>query len=92
VARRASRRAGAARCRTPAPRGRGYGALGLGLTRQQILAFRRRVGGLEARLPAGSESLERAAWAGRPAAHADEALAASAIRLDDAELARLERG
>lgn len=36
----------------------------LGLTRQQILAFRRRVGGLEERLPQGSESLRRAAWAG----------------------------
>jgi hypothetical protein len=36
----------------------------LGLTRQQILAFRRRVGGLEKRLPAGSESLQRAARAG----------------------------
>ena len=36
----------------------------LGLTRQQILAFRRRVGGLDERLPAGSESLRRAAWAG----------------------------
>ena len=36
----------------------------LRLTRQQILAFRRRVGGLEKRLPAGAESLRRAAWAG----------------------------
>ena len=36
----------------------------LGLTRQQILAFRRRVGGLEERSPEGSESLRRAAWAG----------------------------
>jgi hypothetical protein len=36
----------------------------LGLTREQILGFRRRVGGLDKRLPAGSESLERAAWAG----------------------------
>jgi len=36
----------------------------LSLTRQQILAFRRRVGGLEKRLPTGSESLQRAAWAG----------------------------
>jgi winged helix DNA-binding protein len=36
----------------------------LGLTRQQILAFRRRVGGLDERLPAGSESLQRAARAG----------------------------
>ncbi len=36
----------------------------LRLTRQQILAFRRRVGGLDERLPQGSESLRRAAWAG----------------------------
>jgi hypothetical protein len=34
------------------------------LTRQQILAFRRRVGALDERLPAGPESLRRAAWAG----------------------------
>jgi hypothetical protein len=36
----------------------------LELTRQQILAFRRRVGGLEERTPAAPESLQRAAWAG----------------------------
>jgi hypothetical protein len=36
----------------------------LRLTRQQILAFRRRVGALDERMPAGSESLRRAAWAG----------------------------
>ena len=36
----------------------------LGLTRGQILAFRRRVGGLDERLPPGSKSLRRAAWAG----------------------------
>ena len=36
----------------------------LKLTRQQILAFRRRVGGLEERIPSGPESLRRAAWAG----------------------------
>jgi hypothetical protein len=36
----------------------------LGLRRQQILAFRRRVGGLDKRMPEGSESLRRAAWAG----------------------------
>ena len=36
----------------------------LRLTRQQILAFRRRVGGLEERTSEGSESLRRAAWAG----------------------------
>ncbi|HEX6868728.1 MAG TPA: crosslink repair DNA glycosylase YcaQ family protein [Candidatus Limnocylindrales bacterium] len=36
----------------------------LALTRSQILAFRRRVAGLDARLPPGAESLRRAAWAG----------------------------
>ena len=36
----------------------------LRLTRQQILAFRRRVGGLDERMSEGSESLRRAAWAG----------------------------
>jgi len=36
----------------------------LRLTRTQILAFRRRVGALDQRLPAGRRSLRRAAWAG----------------------------
>jgi hypothetical protein len=36
----------------------------LRLTRPQILAYRRRVGRLEERMPAGPESLRRAAWAG----------------------------
>ena len=36
----------------------------LRLTRQQILAFRRRVGALDERMPPGSESLRQAAWAG----------------------------
>lgn len=36
----------------------------LELTRAQILAFRRRVGALDERLPAGAASLRRAAWAG----------------------------
>ena len=36
----------------------------LRLTRQQILAFRRRAGGLDERMPKGSESLRKAAWAG----------------------------
>jgi hypothetical protein len=34
------------------------------LTRSQILAFRRHVGALDARLPPGQRSLRRAAWAG----------------------------
>ena len=36
----------------------------LELTRAQILAFRRRVGALDERLPRGSRSLRQAAWAG----------------------------
>ena len=36
----------------------------LRVTRQQILAFRRRVGALDERMPMGSKSLRRAAWAG----------------------------
>jgi winged helix DNA-binding protein len=36
----------------------------LDLTRPQILAFRRRVGALDERLPRGRRSLRRAAWAG----------------------------
>jgi hypothetical protein len=36
----------------------------LAVTREQILAFRRRTGGLDERLPPGEDSLRRAAWAG----------------------------
>src|SRR3954470_2035525 len=36
----------------------------LDLTRSQILAFRRRAGALDERLPRGARSLGRAAWAG----------------------------
>lgn len=36
----------------------------LGLTRSQVLAFRRRAGELDERLPGGPDSLRRAAWAG----------------------------
>ena len=36
----------------------------LKVTRQQTLAFRRRVGALDERLPMGAQSLRRAAWAG----------------------------
>ena len=38
--------------------------MGLELTRRQILAFRRRAGALDERLPNTAESLRRAAWAG----------------------------
>ena len=37
---------------------------GLKATRRQILAFRRRVGSLDERLPMSAQSLRRAAWAG----------------------------
>jgi hypothetical protein len=37
---------------------------GLDLTREQILAFRRRVGALDERLPSGADSLRAAAWCG----------------------------
>ena len=46
------------------PRTSGVVATRLELTREQVLAFRRRVGGLDERLPRGRESLRRAAWAG----------------------------
>src|SRR6266576_5982362 len=36
----------------------------IALSRSQILSFRRRAGSLDERLPAGPESLRRAAWAG----------------------------
>ena len=36
----------------------------LDLTRTQVLAYRRSIGGLDERLPAGARSLRRAAWAG----------------------------
>jgi hypothetical protein len=36
----------------------------LDLTREQVLAFRRRAGGLDERLPPGPDSLRRAAWCG----------------------------
>jgi len=42
----------------------GSGESRLRVTRQQILAFRRRVGALDERLPMGAQSLRRAAWAG----------------------------
>lgn len=38
--------------------------MALELTRSQILAFRRRVGALDERLPAGARSLRQAGWAG----------------------------
>jgi len=55
----------------------------LKLTRQQILAFRRRVGGLEERAPAGPESLQRAAWAGLQDSMPRAALLSLHARVED---------
>ena len=57
----------------------------LELTREQILAFRRRVGGLEARAPLGEASLRRAAWAGLQDSMPRAALLSLHARLDDVE-------
>jgi hypothetical protein len=57
----------------------------LGLTRQQILAFRRQVGGLEERMPQGSESLRRAAWAGLQDSMPRAALLSLHARVDGVE-------
>ena len=57
----------------------------LGLTRQQILAFRRRVGGLDERMPAGPKSLRRAAWAGLQDSMPRAALLSLHARVDGVE-------
>ncbi len=57
----------------------------LRLTRQQVLAFRRRVGGLEERLPQGRESLRRAAWAGLQDSMPRAALLSLHARVDGVE-------
>ena len=62
----------------------------LGLTRQQILAFRRRVGGLDTRLPEGSESLRRAAWAGLQDSMPRAALLSLHARVDGVNASTLE--
>src|SRR4029078_5180616 len=69
----------------------------LGRTRQQILAFRRRVGSLHERLPSGAASLSRAGWAGLQDSMPRAALLSLHARvtgvgpdtLDDAALAQL---
>ncbi len=55
------------------------------LTRQQILAFRRRVGGLDERMPSGAESLRRAAWAGLQDSMPRAALLSLHARVDGVE-------
>lgn len=57
----------------------------LGLTRRQILAFRRRVGALDERMPEGSESLRRAAWAGLQDSMPRAALLSLHARVDGVE-------
>ena len=62
----------------------------LRLTRQQILAFRRRVGGLDQRMPEGSESLRRAAWAGLQDSMPRAALLSLHARVDGVDPSTLE--
>ena len=57
----------------------------LRLTRRQILAFRRRVGGLDERMPHGAESLRRAAWAGLQDSMPRAALLSVHARVDGVE-------
>jgi hypothetical protein len=57
----------------------------LRVTRQQILAFRRRVGALNERMPPGSESLRRAAWAGLQDSMPRAALLSLHARVDGVE-------
>lgn len=57
----------------------------LNLTRSQILAFRRRVGALDARLPRGRRSLRRAAWAGLQDSMPRAALLSIHARVEETE-------
>jgi hypothetical protein len=57
----------------------------LRVARQQILAFRRRVGALEQRMPLGSQSLRRAAWAGLQDSMPRAALLSLHARVDGVE-------
>jgi hypothetical protein len=62
----------------------------LKLTRRQILAFRRRVGGLEERVPLSPDSLRRAAWAGLQDSMPRAALLSLHARVDGVEPSTLE--
>jgi hypothetical protein len=62
----------------------------LKLTRRQILAFRRRVGGLEERVPISPESLRKAAWAGLQDSVPRAALLSLHARLDGVEPSTLD--
>ncbi len=57
--------------------------LRLVLTREQVLAFRRRVGGLDQRLPASAKSLRVAAWAGLQDSMPRAALLSIHARVDE---------
>jgi len=57
----------------------------LELTRQQILAFRRRAGDLDERLPPGADSLRRAAWAGLQDSMPRAALLSLHVRVEGIE-------
>ena len=57
----------------------------LKVTRRQILAFRRRVGALDERMPKGSKSLRRAAWAGLQDSMPRAALLSLHARVDGVE-------
>jgi hypothetical protein len=59
--------------------------LRLRVTRQQILAYRRRVGALDERMPMGSQSLRRAAWAGLQDSMPRAALLSLHARIDGVE-------
>jgi len=63
----------------------------LELTRQQILAFRRRVGGLDARVQLGAEALHQAVWAGLQDSMPRAALLSLHARLEGIESSALEQ-
>ncbi|HKA27422.1 MAG TPA: hypothetical protein VKD88_08610, partial [Gaiellaceae bacterium] len=63
----------------------GPGDSPLRVTRRQILAFRRRAGSLGERMPMGSKSLRRAAWAGLQDSMPRAALLSLHARVDGVE-------
>jgi len=62
----------------------------LALSRQQILAFRRRVGALDERLPRSPDSLRRAAWAGLQDSMPRAALLSLHARVEDVDASAWE--
>ena len=57
----------------------------LDLSREQVLAHRRRAGALDERLPPGRTSLERAAWAGLQDSMPRAALLSIHARVEETE-------